>query len=147
MQKRTFLLSSLAFGAMLLTGCAMPEPLMNPGAGNVPKGFTRQEVHAAILKAAEMRRWRFVDEANGVVRLAYPNGPRTQNYEVIVRVDYDDTSYRVAYESSYGLDEGPCVRPADEGKQCLHRNVNKWLRNLRNDIARVMESKVIEKRK
>ena len=153
MQKRVFLASLAAFS--LLVGCAATVPLQNPPESAVTSGLTLGDVKKAVLSAAQFRRWRVVADEPGVMTLAYPSTAKAAQFELTARVEYDEKSFRVVYASSYGLEEGPCRQAASgdpyaqtsgNGKtMCLHRNVNKWLANLRLDIARNLSLALADK--
>lgn len=99
-------------------------------------------MHNAIIRAAQLRKWRIVSDQPGVVTLAYPGSAKAIHFEAIVKVTYDARRYKVSYVSSRGLDEKKgCVNPElksknkyDENAICIHRNVNRWMNNLNADI-------------
>ena len=99
-------------------------------------------MHNAIIRAAQLRKWRIVSDQPGVVTLAYPGSAKAIHFEAIVKVTYDARRYNVSYVSSRGLDEKKgCVNPElksknkyDENAICIHRNVNRWMNNLNADI-------------
>ena len=138
---RLFCAAALA-SSLLLTGCGVTTPLVNPQEQSAPAQITQSQMHNAIIRAAQLRKWRIVSDQPGVVTLAYPGSAKAIHFEAIVKVTYDARRYKVSYVSSRGLDEKKgCVNPElkiknkyDENAICIHRNVNRWMNNLNADI-------------
>lgn len=130
------------FCALVLAGGVSAATLITP---EMPSVFvpeiSKSAAHDAIVKAAEMRKWRIVEDKSGLMSLAYPgSGPRAEKHELIVQVKYDGKTYSVKYVKSRGLDEDHACYAAkktdDPNDFCIHRNVPKWMRNLVIDIQR-----------
>lgn len=128
--------------SMLLTGCGTTTPVVNPPEQSAPAQVSSTKMHQAIMRAAQLRKWRIVNDEPGVVTLAYPGSAKAVHFEAIVKVTYDARRYKVSYVSSRGLDERKgCVNPEMTGRNkfddkalCVHRNVNRWMNNLSADI-------------
>lgn len=103
-------------------------------------------MHDAIIRAAQMRKWRIVSDEPGLVTLAYPGSAKAIHFEATVKVAYDSRHYKISYVSSRGLGEKKgCVNPQLEGHNkyddnavCVHRNVNRWMNNLSTDILKIL---------
>ena len=127
---------------LLLTGCGVTTPLVNPQEQNAPVQITQSQMHNAIIYAAQLRKWRIVSDQPGVVTLAYPGSAKAIHFEAIVKVTYNALRYKVSYVSSRGLNEKKgCMNSELKGKNkydenaiCVHRNVNRWMNNLNADI-------------
>lgn len=128
--------------SILLTGCVTTAPVVNPPEQSAPAQVSSTKMHQAIMRAAQLRKWRIVSDEPGVVTLAYPGSAKAVHFEAIVKVTYDARQYKVSYVSSRGLDERKgCVNPEIKGRNkfddnalCVHRNVNRWMNNLSADI-------------
>ena len=134
---RSSLLALAVASPLILAGCGTTVPVRTMSQGYVTEGTPVATVHEAVLRAAELRYWRIVSDDPGVMTLAYPAGPKAQQFEAIVRVDYDARNFRVEYVSSRGLnEERGCGK--DKDVVCSHRNVNNWMINLDKDIRRFL---------
>ncbi len=134
---RSSLLTLAVASPLILAGCGTTVPVRTMSQGYVTEGTPVATVHEAVLRAAELRYWRIVSDDPGVMTLAYPAGPKAQQFEAIVRVDYDARNFRVEYVSSRGLnEERGCGK--DKDVVCAHRNVNNWMINLDKDIRRFL---------
>lgn len=117
----------------ILAGCSTSRPLFVPPEQNMAASLPTSEVRSAIITAALSRQWRIVSEEPGVITLAYPSNARSAKYELTVVVHHADKSYKIDYARSRGLDE----KVNCEGTTpCVHRNVNRWIANLNQDIKR-----------
>lgn len=134
---RSSLLALAVASPLILAGCGTTVPVRTMSQGYVTEGTPVATVHEAVLRAAELRYWRIISDDPGVMTLAYPAGPKAQQFEAIVRVDYDARNFRVEYVSSRGLnEERGCGK--DKDVVCAHRNVNNWMINLDKDIRRFL---------
>lgn len=106
---RLFCAAALA-SSLLLTGCGVTTPLVNPQEQSAPAQITQSQMHNAIIRAAQLRKWRIVSDQPGVVTLAYPGSAKAIHFEAIVKVTYDARRYKVSYVSSRGLDEKKRLR-------------------------------------
>ena len=86
---------------------------------------TAKRVSAAIIYAGRLRGWTVVDSKPGQVTLRY--APR--EHEVVVAVDYDAEGFKISYVSSKEMDY-----EIKRGVAEIHRNYNRWIRNLAHDI-------------
>ena len=111
-------------------------PIENP-APIAANGVAKADVIKGIHSAAKMRNFRIAETQDNVVKLAYPAGARAQKYEAFFDVTYTGKAVEVKYASSHGLDAGPCKEDANQ--ICIHRNVNKWMRNLASDIRNQLQ--------
>ena len=144
MRSFVILCSAAIAASVLLSGCAVPTPVVNPRPQEVTAQISAQTMHDAIVKAAQQRKWRIVSDEPSRMTLAYPGTAKAVHFEAIVRVDYTAKDYRISYVSSRGLDERMgCVNPKiqggnsyDENALCAHRNVNRWMNNLSAHILK-----------
>ena len=128
----------LAIGAFGLVGCTI-APLQEPPSEYIYQASS-DNLHKAIIEAAQARSWAIKKDLPGKVQLTYPTGAKRSKFEVTVDVEYKNGQYQVKYVSSYGLDEKTGCKNNWE-QRCIHRNVNRWMNNLSNDIRRFYQTK------
>lgn len=63
---RLFCAAALA-SSLLLTGCGVTTPLVNPQEQSAPAQITQSQMHNAIIRAAQLRKWRIVSDQPGVL--------------------------------------------------------------------------------
>lgn len=130
MKKQLLALAFAAAVSMSAIGAGAPVPVQTISPIAVPAGKTASAQLSAIRQAAGRLN---MDEANvtdSTVLLLYPNKDRAKKFQATIAVDYGTNQIRVRYVKSRGLSEGPCK----EAKLCAHRNVNRWLNNLKKEI-------------
>jgi len=117
----------LFFLIAALTGCATSQPIYNVVASPVPAGPDGQqpaieEVNKAIFRAATYKRWKpsNLDEDTVQAEITVRN-----RHEARVTIDYSRQNYSITLVKSFGLDE-------KNGK--IHRNYNKWVQLLDQQI-------------
>lgn len=81
---RLFCAAALA-SSLLLTGCGVTTPLVNPQEQSAPAQITQSQMHNAIIRAAQLRKWRIVSDQPGVVTLAYPGSAKAIHFEAIAK--------------------------------------------------------------
>lgn len=84
-------------------------------------------VRNAILDASAKYRWEYIRETLGAIDLKYQRG---KSFAVVIRVFYSPRSYFITYVDSFGLDYARTYQGAT-----IHRNYNKWIRNLNKEIS------------
>ncbi len=124
--KRIILALCVAFlGFLTVTGCATTAPIESPVTQNIPTGLTNDEVKSVIVTTASSREWRVSKSSKGSLEMFYARG----SVSATIRVDYTTSNYTITYVSSTGM-------KAAGGK--IHKNYNRWIRNLVKDINTAM---------
>lgn len=129
-------LSALLSCSLLFAGAASaggaPVPLQLPPP--VEKhGLSAGDFQQLVKQAATLRKFRVADANGNRVRLAYPTGARSAKFEATFDVTYRDGKIWIELSSSRGLNEGPCSNGSNV--TCIHRNVNRWMKNLAADLT------------
>ena len=129
--KSKYLALAFAIGAMALTGCTIkPMVVHEPTEFMLNTSVSQESLETAIIQAALRKQWQVLEKAPGKITLTYPrqSHPRYQVINAVVRVEYDDKTYRIVHVSEQGLEMGACV--GEPETQCIHRNYNRWITNL-----------------
>ena len=84
-------------------------------------------VRNAVLDAAAKYHWEYFRETLGAIDLKYQRG---NSFAVVIRVFYSPRSYAIKYVDSFGLDYERTYK-----KTTIHRNYNRWIRNLNQEIS------------
>ncbi len=113
------------FGFLTVTGCATTAPIESPVTQNIPTGLTDNEVKGVIVTTASAREWRVSKSSKGSLEMFYARG----KVSATIRVDYTTSNYTITYVSSTNM-------KAAGGK--IHKNYNRWIRNLVKDINTAM---------
>lgn len=106
-----------------ISACANTQPIMNIDNAPVASSMTDAKVQAAIIKAANKRGW-LIEESKNNEMIASIN---VRNHQARVRISFSENSYSIKYESSENL---------KQRNNKIHRNYNRWINNLDNDIRR-----------
>lgn len=116
----------LALSLVFITACNTTAPIMNVDNTAVVGDLTKAEVRKAIITAGVSRGWVMSDtndhELRGTLAL--------RTHQAVVRIPYSAKSYSIVFESSVNLKE-------NRGR--IHRNYNRWVKNLDTDIRRLMQ--------
>ncbi|WP_455818016.1 hypothetical protein [Pseudomonas cerasi] len=106
--------------AFALVGCARTEPVKNINQ-TLNSHYNDNQLQTAILEAGRARQWLMQPQQPGVI-----NGHITQRgHSADIRITYGANHYSINYVGSSNLMAG-----AGE----IHRNYNRWVINLDNDI-------------
>jgi len=115
----------------LLSACSTQKPIHNVQDSLVPPKsdgtlFTKEEVNRAIVDAATFKRWKVTNLDEDTVQAKISVRGR---HHATVFIDYSELSYSITLRNSDGLDE-------KNGK--IHRNYNKWVILLDEQIQAVL---------
>lgn len=117
-------LASTLLCAAWLIACTSTALLM-PGQIRALPNAT--DTRAAILEGMTQRRWILEDEAPGRLLARID----VRHHVAKVWIDYDEEAIRFRYAGSQQLD----CRRSETGCRSIHRNYNRWVRNLAIAIA------------
>lgn len=99
--------------------------LVNVANEPMPAGVTAQQAQMAVLQALSGRGWAVQKPSGGSVDATYAR----RDFSATITVTYSKTAYSITYKDSSGLNYN-----AEKGT--IHPNYNKWIANLKLDIAR-----------
>lgn len=108
-----------------VTACSNTQPIHNVEQATVASSLSQPQVRTAIVQAATNRGW-VIEEESGDEIIAVIN---VRTHQAKVRIPYSDNDYSIHYESSVNL---------KQRGSAIHRNYNRWVHNLNNDIRRNM---------
>lgn len=113
-----------------LAGCARTAPILTPQTTITTQNSTDQ-VKSAIFEAGLKRGWIMTPAGAGIIngRMA------SRGYSVNIRINYSASAYTINYVSSTNL-------RARRGS--IHRNYNRWVNNLDNDIQLQLAAKAFK---
>lgn len=131
--KRFYHMALLAVFAIFLSSCGVRlEPVYNADNIPVPSGLQASTVEKTIKIAAANRGWIVADQGKGILRATL----HQRTHEAVIDIHYSETSYSIDYVSSVDL--------LYDGSK-IHRNYNKWVRILENDINKELNLAAIRK--
>ena len=111
----------IAICTALLTGCiSHTAPIHNVNEAVIASHSSKQ-VKQAILMAGAKRGWQMSTPQDGIVMATLTPRDHIAN----VKITYSSSEYKIEYVSSSNLDE-------NKGK--IHKNYNRWVNNLDQDI-------------
>lgn len=130
--KNVFIASTL-IAATLIVGCGpsiLPVyRLQNePFVGSV---MTMERSEDRILDALHYRRWSIDDVAPGVITASlFKRDKKTDEikYGAVIRISYDENSYSIEHVESKDM-------RYDSEAGIIHNTYNRWVNNLRADLA------------
>lgn len=115
-----------------LSGCSRVQPVTNIENASVVFDLPSSSVKKAILEAGISRDWIMSITAPGVIRAEQI----VRSHKAVIEITFDKKTYSINYVDSIDL-------KYKDGK--IHRNYNRWIRNLEVDInqnlARLAASK------
>lgn len=121
--KRTGL--ALIFAAFLLGGCSTAAPILTTTqAFDTQKQITTAEMQTAIYQGLQRYGWQMDSDDGQTIRAHYNKHDR---HIANIRIDYSAHRFSIRHESSQGLNY-------DSRRNTIHRNYNRWIQNLDNDI-------------
>lgn len=118
----------MSLAAILLftvAACSNTQPIHNVNQATVASSLSAADVRTAIVQAATQRGWAIVEDSGSEIVAAI----NVRTHEAKVRIPYSDNSYSIQYEDSVNL---------KQRGSSIHRNYNRWVHNLNNDIRRQM---------
>ncbi|MBO6771601.1 MULTISPECIES: hypothetical protein [unclassified Thalassospira] len=126
---RSLKLAAVAIVFAALSACtATVQNFSNqPFPSDVEK-LSMEEIEATIIEAASARDWIVQREGEGHLKATY--APRSHSAEVAI--SFDKKNYSIIYVDSTNLNYN--------GSQ-IHRNYNRWVNNLRQDILRAVSAR------
>jgi hypothetical protein len=121
---RTHIITAAIVAVVALGGCRhapLQQVENQPVVAAQGKVLTKDQVHAAIMRAGAALGWQMVDEGpNKIVATL-----NLRQHSAVVEIPYSTTSYSIKYRSSVNLDES-------NGQ--IHKNYNGWVQNLTKGI-------------
>lgn len=126
---RSLKLAAVAIVLVALGACnATVQNFSNqPFPSDVEK-LSMKEIEATIIDAASAREWIVQREGEGQLKATY--APRSHSAQVMIA--FDQKKYSIIYADSTNL--------GYNGTQ-IHRNYNRWVNNLRQDILRAVSAR------
>jgi hypothetical protein len=118
--------------ALLLMGAAVlvdPEPIA------VPAGLAAKDVSKAIRAGIVQRGWVVLKDEKGKIDAVL----NLRKHEARVAIAYDPKQVTIKYASSDNLDYSE-----KNGVRHIHKNYNKWITNMVQDIQRALQSASIQ---
>jgi hypothetical protein len=117
--------------ALLLMGAVLvdPEPIA------VPAGLAAKDVSKAIRAGIVQRGWVVLKDEKGTIDAVL----NLRKHEARVAIAYDPKQVTIKYGSSDNLDYSE-----KNGVRQIHKNYNKWITNMVQDIQRALQSASIQ---
>lgn len=110
---------------VLLVGCATKKPIYNSNDVSFMQELTLSQAKDVIKDALRYKRWKVVsDEKPGVIEADII----VRSHYAKVSISYDTEQFSINYLKSDDLDY-------DESKNRIHRNYNKWILLLEQEIV------------
>lgn len=109
--------------AIIMAGCTT-TPIYQVDRHPIPPTATnlsKKKIKKAIVEAAVLRGWQVESVKPGRLRGTY----KRRSHKAVIEIHYTQKSYRILYKSSENL---------KAGNGSIHRNYNRWVRNLERDI-------------
>lgn len=119
-------LTAVIFGAALAAGCTS-VPVAPITDAPIHANARSRDVGQVIESALNMRGWQISARRPGAIDAFLA----VRNHRADVTVTYDEDSYSIEYRDSEGLD----YRNGN-----IHRNYNRWVAYLNQDIQNLMAS-------
>ena len=122
---RTLLAALLILGLAACTtrNLYAPSQALPPG-----REYSQVELQHAIVSALEARQWEVRQVSQNQVLAQITVRGR---HHAEIAIDYSPAEFQIRYLSSSGLDY-------EDGK--IHRNYNRWIKKLRNDILQQLHT-------
>ena len=114
-----------AFALLALTACMTDKPPLAFTNQPIDVAKSQTDIETAIVRSLEDRGWMVTEKTPGRVVAKIDVRAR---HSATIAISYTATTYSIAYVDSSGLDY-------DAKKGTIHRNYNRWIANLNNDIA------------
>ncbi|RXK12564.1 hypothetical protein CP965_08265 [Halarcobacter mediterraneus] len=125
MKKTALITGVLLVFVLMLSGCRTTT-VYNIDNSNYlsDKKLTTSKVERAIIKGSMKRGWVTKKIKTGLIEAK--NNVRGKHL-VIVNINYNSKGYKISYKDSRNM-------KYDAGSNTIHKNYNKWVSNLENDI-------------
>ncbi|MDM1696715.1 hypothetical protein [Thiopseudomonas alkaliphila] len=107
-----------------ILACSTSQPLVNPQSAIYQQPVSDETMQQAIYAALKKYEWQLVKQQPGAVYASYNKNNR---HLANIKITYNSRQFKIQHESSTGLNY-----KAEKGS--IHRNYNRWVRNLVNDI-------------
>lgn len=117
----------LAFmlGTALLTGCGTSAPISTVSHTlAAQKTVSSQQMQQAIYNAQQRYGWELQSDNGSQI---YARFNKQERHIVDIRIDYSGGGFSIQHAASQGLNH-------DLSRNNIHRNYNRWVRNLEQDI-------------
>lgn len=126
MQK--LIVSALAAAAgIAAAGAVSAAEMLDLPATKVDCAVTPAKMRNIVFDAALEYKWEVIEETAGRTVLKYARGSK---FFAEIEVKYTPTSFKINYLRSYGLS----YEKNKHGTVEIHRNYNRWIRNLEKEI-------------
>jgi len=119
-------LTALLLAPLLVIALAAAAVLTDPEPIDVPDGLAPKAIDKAIRLGALQRGWIISERAPGQLEATL----NIRSHQAKVAVEFDSERVVLRYLSSSNLDYAE-----KKGVRYIHANYEKWVRNLRQDIA------------
>jgi hypothetical protein len=114
----------LALFLMLTAGCGTSKQLMNVGPVAVKAG--EADLARSIKGALANRGWKVIGTSRNVIKAEL----RVRRHMARIAIPYGKRQFSIKYLHSRNLS----YRKGRGGNATIHRNYNRWVRNLEKDI-------------
>ncbi|WP_440876507.1 hypothetical protein [Thalassotalea sp. PLHSN55] len=109
---------------LLVAACKTTHPIYNATA-TVPVNVSTEVMEKSIKTALVYKRWKLVSQQDNEITA----GIHVRSHYAEVKISYNANTYNIDYVRSINLDY-------DSEKQGIHRNYNKWIMLLEQEIER-----------
>lgn len=110
-------------------GASSPVPMEEIPTQSISSDVPLARIQKSIVAAAMQNNWTIVKNDLGHLQLRYSRG----TWWVLVNVDYSEKNYTISYADSVNLGYG-----TKDGATVIHRNYNRWVRNLNKNIKTML---------
>lgn len=125
LMRRLLCLVTLALLAWPPVPAHAREPLVNIGSAPIPGGLDATKIEKGIILGGMQRGWTMTKVADGHLQATL----LIRRHTAVADVMWNGNAYSITYKDSVNLDY-------KDGR--IHRNYNKWIRNLDQDIQRAL---------
>ena len=116
---------ALILGAALLAGCSTSAPIQEPTQTlEFRKTLTTEQMQSAIYQSLHRYGWQMQSDDGHIIIARYNKQDR---HIVVIRIEYSPQRFTILHQSSEGMEY-------NAKRQTIHRNYNRWIRNLETDI-------------
>lgn len=116
---------ALLLGLALLGGCSTSAPIVTTSQTvDSRKAVSTEQMQTAIYQSLKRYGWN-MESDNGQTIVAKYN--KQNKHLVVVRIDYSAHRFSIRHETSQGMNY-------NARRHTIHRNYNRWVRNLELDI-------------
>lgn len=116
---------ALFLAAALLAGCSTSAPLLTTTQTlDAGKSVSSGQMQTAIYQSLQRYGWQ-MDSDDGSTIMAHYN--KHDRHIAVIRIDYSAHRFSIRHQSSEGLNY-------NEQRNTIHRNYNRWIQNLEQDI-------------